>query len=79
VVVPFHGDQPFWARRVHAGGTGPAPLPRTRLTAASLAAALREATSDAGLRTRAAALGEQIRAEDGVGRAVAAITRLARR
>ncbi|MCP4593378.1 MAG: glycosyltransferase family 1 protein, partial [bacterium] len=28
IVVPFGGDQPFWARRVEALGVGPAPIPR---------------------------------------------------
>jgi len=77
VVVPFHGDQPFWARRVHSMGTGPAPIARQRLTAPKLAAALREATTSAQMRARAAELGTLVRAEDGVARAVASIVRLA--
>lgn len=75
VVVPFHGDQPFWAKRVHAAGVGPRPIPRTRLAAKGLAEALREATQDEAMARRAQELGEAIRAEDGVGRAVAAIER----
>jgi sterol 3beta-glucosyltransferase len=75
VVVPFHGDQSFWARRVRELGAGPAPIPRRRLTTARLAAALAAATSDADLRRRAAALGERIRAENGVGDAVRWIER----
>ncbi|MFO0762744.1 MAG: glycosyltransferase [Byssovorax sp.] len=78
IVVPFHGDQPFWAQRVHAAGAGPAPIPRTKLTAARLASALREATERAELASAARALGAQIRAEDGVGRAVERIEQLAR-
>ena len=78
VVVPFHGDQFFWARRVHQAGTGPKPVLRKKLTARALAAALQEATSNAGMLQKARSLGEQVRAEDGVGRAVAAITRIAR-
>lgn len=69
VVVPFHGDQAFWARRVHDLGAGPRPIPRRRLTAARLAAAL-AATTDPDMRRRAAALGARIRSEDGVGDAV---------
>lgn len=79
IVVPFHGDQPFWARRVHAAGVGPAPLPRARLTAASLAGAMREATTNEAMRAKAAALGATLRAERGVERGVEAILRLARR
>ena len=75
VVVPFHGDQPFWARRVKELGAGPTPIPRRRLNADRLAAALVAATSDPAIRRRAAALGNQIRAEDGVGDAVQWIER----
>jgi sterol 3beta-glucosyltransferase len=70
VVVPFAVDQPFWASRVVALGVGPRPIPRRRLTAAALAAALRVATTDAAMRSRAADLGALIREEDGVARAV---------
>jgi UDP:flavonoid glycosyltransferase YjiC (YdhE family) len=70
VVVPFGVDQPFWASRVVALGTGPAPVPRRRLTVDALAAALRTATTDEAVRERAADLGTRIRAEDGVGAAV---------
>lgn len=75
VVVPFHGDQGFWARRVRDLGAGPAPIPRRRLTSRRLSAALVEATIDPELRRRAADLGERIRSEDGVGDAVRWIER----
>jgi sterol 3beta-glucosyltransferase len=75
VVVPFGSDQPYWGRRVHALGAGPEPIPRRRLTVERLAEAIRIATGDAAMRRRAAELGQQIRAEDGVGRAVAIIGR----
>lgn len=77
VIVPHHGDQPFWAAQSHALGVSPAPLPRTRLTADRLARAITEATSDRAMAARAAALGERIRSEDGVGKAVLAIERIA--
>jgi sterol 3beta-glucosyltransferase len=69
-VVPFTMDQPFWGARVAALGVGPEPIPRARLTRPRLAAALRRSLQDAGMRSRAAALGERIRAEDGVAEAV---------
>lgn len=78
IVVPFHGDQPFWAKRVHDLGAGPAPVPRSRLSAERLAEAIKRAASDEAMAARAAALGARIRAEDGVGRAVAAIERIVR-
>lgn len=77
VVVPFHGDQPFWGKRVHSMGAGPRPIPRRALTVDGLATALREAATSAELAERAARLGESIRAERGVERAVASIARLA--
>lgn len=70
VLIPFFADQPFWAERVAALGIGPAPIPRRRLTAERLAQAITEATAPE-MRARAAALGRQIAAEDGVALAVA--------
>ena len=78
VVVPFTMDQPFWGSRVEALGAGPKPIPRKRLTEKRLADALRVATGDAEMRTRAAALGAQLRGEDGVAEAVAHYSRFAR-
>ena len=71
VVVPFFGDQPFWAQRVAELGVGPAPVERKKLTAERLAQAIQEAVTDQGIRERAARLGAQIRTEDGVAQAVA--------
>lgn len=73
VICPFFGDQPFWGRRVATLGAGPAPIPQKRLTAEALAGAIGAAVSDEGMRACAAALGATIRAEDGVGRAVAVL------
>lgn len=73
IIVPHMADQPFWGRRVSALGVGPQPIPRHKLNTAALAAAIRQATADAAIRQRAAHLGEQIRAEEGIGRAVALI------
>ncbi len=75
MICPFVGDQPFWGRRVAALGVGPSPLPQRKLTAELLANAVKSAVLDQGMHQRAAALGEIIRGEDGVGRAVAFIQR----
>jgi UDP:flavonoid glycosyltransferase YjiC (YdhE family) len=75
VICPYFGDQPFWAERVSELGAGPAPIPQRRLTAQALAAAIRAAVEDPSLRTGAAALGERLRAEDGVARAVELVER----
>ena len=78
VIVPFFGDQHFWGQRVRKLGVGPAPVSRRRLTADRLSAALSAAVTDPELRTRAVAAGARIRAEDGVGIAVAAFRRALR-
>ncbi len=72
VGVPFLLDQFFWADRLHRSGIATAPLRRDRMTGASLAAAIGEASGSA-MQTRAAAFGAELRREDGVGRAVAAL------
>jgi sterol 3beta-glucosyltransferase len=69
VVVPVFADQPFWGERVFSLGAGTRPIPARQLTEEVLAGAIR-ATTSAEMRGRAAALGRQIRGEDGVERAV---------
>jgi len=78
IVVPFFGDQPFWGDRVALLGVGTAPLARKTLTGAQLAGAIDRAISDNNIRANAAALGERIRVEDGVARAVEIIEAYAR-
>lgn len=75
-VVPFFGDQPFWARRVHEMGVGPPPIPRRRLTVDRLADAIQSAVSNAEMRRRAAMLGERIRDDNGTSRAVEVLQQL---
>ena len=70
IVVPFLFDQFFWGRRAVALGVGPEPVPYKKLTAERLAAAIETAVSHQPMRQRAASLGQQIRQEDGVARAV---------
>lgn len=76
VIVPVMSDQPFWGRRVYELGAATEPIPRSRLTAGKLAKALTEATTNLSIREKAAALGAQIRAEEGVSAAVSAILEL---
>jgi UDP:flavonoid glycosyltransferase YjiC (YdhE family) len=71
IIVPHIIDQHLWAKRVHELGVGPEPIPRAKLSAAGLAEAIAQATSDDTMREAAAALGEHIRGEpDGVDTAV---------
>lgn len=71
VVCPFIADQPYWARRMHTTRVAPEPLPQRRLTVDNLARALRQVAKNEAMRTRAADLGTVIRAENGVGNAIA--------
>lgn len=70
VIVPHLGDQPFWGQRVYALGAGPKPIPRNKLTASGLAAAIGATTSNNNMKSRAEDLGAKIRAEDGMRQAV---------
>jgi len=72
VVVPVFGDHPFWAQRVFALGAGPRPIPAKQLSVEALGDAIKLAASDEDIRRRAAHIGERIRTEDGVARAVEA-------
>jgi sterol 3beta-glucosyltransferase len=73
IVTPFMGDQPFWGQRVVELEVGPRPIPLRRLTIDRLAQAIQLAVSDTAMREKAARLGERIRGENGVARAVAVI------
>jgi sterol 3beta-glucosyltransferase len=70
VPVPFLQDEPFWAWRLHDLGVAPPPLDPVLLTAPALAGAMRAALDDPAIRSRAAALGQAMRAEDGLATAV---------
>jgi UDP:flavonoid glycosyltransferase YjiC (YdhE family) len=73
IITPFMGDQPFWGRRVYELGVGPKPIPRRGLSVDRLAESIRIAVSDTVMQERAASLGQLIRAENGIARAVAVI------
>ena len=66
MVIPFGGDQPFWALRVRMMGLGPKPIRRELLTAAKLARALKNLTTVGSYRVAARELGERLRIENGV-------------
>jgi UDP:flavonoid glycosyltransferase YjiC (YdhE family) len=73
IVVPFFADQFFWGALIERLGAGPRPIPRRRLSVASLAAAIHQITTDARVRDRAAHLGARISSEDGVRQGVHAV------
>jgi sterol 3beta-glucosyltransferase len=70
IICPFFGDQPFWGQRMVKLGVGSKPIPQRRLTADKLAAAIREVISNPDIRKAAATLGDTIRSENGVVKAV---------
>ncbi len=79
IITPIAADQYAWAELVVNSGVGPRAPELKSLTAEELAGAIRIAVDVSDMRTRAAQLGEKIRAEDGVARAVEIIERHAAR
>ena len=77
VVLPFAGDQAFWADRLVEIGVSPRKPKGGAMDASDLRRALDEATAS-GIRERAAAVGRRMRDEDGLTTAVGIIERLAR-
>lgn len=79
IICPFFGDQPFWGSRISELNVGPEPIPQKELTVENLATAIHVAVTDVNMGRRAAALGEKIRMEDGVGCAVQFIEQAGKR
>ena len=75
IVLPFAGDQFFWADRLRVAGVAPAAVDGRRPKAEALASALDFAAADP-VKNRARALGETMRSENGVGDAVATLERI---
>lgn len=73
VCVPHAADQHGWAETLRRLGVAPAAAPRRSLTAEKLARRIKEALADPGMRTRAAAIGERMKADDGPARAAVLI------
>ncbi|GAA1773487.1 glycosyltransferase [Kocuria aegyptia] len=63
VVVPFLADQPFWGRQLHGLGLAAAPIPKRKLTAERLSAAIDDAL---GCHSAAERAGREIRTEHGL-------------
>lgn len=76
VIVPYSADQPFWAERAVRLGVASGWRRRYSTNAEWLAGAIRAAVSDARVAETARALGQHIRADQGVSQAVEAISRL---
>jgi len=76
VCAPMIGDQPFWAARLAALGTGPAPIPHKRLSAQVLATAIQDAISRPSYRAQAQAMAARLAREDGTSPVVSMLARL---
>ena len=72
VVLPFAGDQPFWAERLRLLGVAPETTSGRNIDAHSLKFAI-DSAGTTEMRDRATALGERMRAESGLASAVAII------
>jgi len=69
-VVPFVFDQFYWGERIAQLGVGPKPIPYRKLSIERLREAIQFGVGNAQIRQNAAALGERIRAENGVEQAL---------
>jgi sterol 3beta-glucosyltransferase len=74
IIIPFGNDQFAWGRRVYELGVGSRAIPRKRLTAENLAAALEYAGTEE-IKQAATDLGRKIREECGAANAAAIIMR----
>ena len=70
VCCPFLGDQYFWGDAVYRLGAGPRPIPRHELNAERLTEAIRLVMTDQDMCERARRLGQKLRPENGVARAI---------
>lgn len=68
VIVPFFGDQPWWAAMIFRAGAGPEAVPYKQLTAQKLADNITQALKPE-MQARAQELSEKIKGEDGTKKA----------
>ena len=73
IIVPFFADQFFWGKRIHDLGIGPKPIPRKALSVESLEKGIRCVLENSLMAERAKEMASNIKGEDGVSAAVAAV------
>ena len=66
VIIPFFGDQQFWAHQAAKLSVSPQMIDRKNFTVDTLAQAITNAVENSSIRKNAAILGEKIRSENGV-------------
>lgn len=74
IVIPHIIDQFIWGQKVSELGVGPQPISRAKLKREILTEAIRQVSNDEVMRMKANTLGQQIRSERGVERAIELIT-----
>lgn len=70
MICPVLGDQPFWARRVHALGLGPKPIPLSRISVEQLAGSFKDVSENQEYAERGRSIAHQLSREDGVGKSL---------
>jgi sterol 3beta-glucosyltransferase len=73
IIIPHNADQPAWGQRVYELGVGSKPIKKATLTAGKLAAAILYALRPEIIKN-AEELGQKLRKENGVSKAVSIIT-----
>jgi len=76
IIVPFHGDQPFWGHLIMKLGVGPNPIPRKGLTIDRLVQSIQKVGADQKILDSAANLGSKIQEENGIVQAITIINKL---
>lgn len=76
IIVPFHGDQPFWGHMIRKLGVGPNPIPRKKLSVMRLKKAIEKVINDKEMSENAARLGSEIQTENGIEKAISIINNI---
>ncbi|WP_341365376.1 hypothetical protein [Thalassospira sp. SN3W] len=70
MIVPFFGDQPFWAKRLYTIGVAHQLIPSSKLDAKCLASAISDILATPQVHETAKRIAKQISHENGVATAV---------
>ncbi len=65
IIIPHTADQPFWGSRIADIGVGPKPIPVRKVTTERIILTLEQSNSET-IRNKAAKIGLQIQAENGI-------------
>ena len=79
IITPFLPDQRFWGYQIHKNGLGPVPIRYEKLKVEKLSEAIKIATTNSEMKRKTKLVGEKMRRENGVLRAVELITEYGQR